>query len=84
MTDLSQITWRKARGSANNGSCVEVAIWRRSSRSTQQGDHSKIATAEAVLLTRDSKDPDGPVLGFETDAWGTFLDIVKSGRLDLR
>lgn len=103
MMDLSQITWRKARGSANNGSCVEIAIWRESSPSTQQGNcvdvtgtwrpngHStgddtacvKIATVEAVVLTRDSKDPNGPVLGFDTDTWVTFLNTVKSGRLDL-
>ncbi|MBB4777515.1 hypothetical protein F4557_005933 [Actinomadura catellatispora] len=36
-----------------------------------------------VVLARDSKDPDGPVLGFGADAWGAFLDTVKSGRLDL-
>ncbi|WP_245868514.1 DUF397 domain-containing protein [Actinomadura meyerae] len=37
----------------------------------------------AVVLARDSKDPDGPVLGFGAGAWAAFLDVVKSGRLDL-
>ncbi|WP_207938737.1 DUF397 domain-containing protein [Actinomadura darangshiensis] len=102
MTELSQLTWRKARSSANNGSCVEVAIWpksghnmgnrgecaeagawRKSSHSGQNGHCVEVAADEAVVLARDSKDPDGPVLGFTANAWTTFLTTVKNGHLDL-
>lgn len=83
MTDLSQVRWRKAKASANNGSCVEVGTWCRSSHSAEEGHCVEVGMREAGVLARDSKDPDGPVLSFGADAWGAFLDAVKSGRLDL-
>ncbi|MFA1540523.1 DUF397 domain-containing protein [Actinomadura monticuli] len=44
--DLSNVTWRKAsRSGENGGDCVELA-----------------GVAGAVVAVRDSKDPDGPVL----------------------
>jgi hypothetical protein len=39
--------------------------------------------AERVASVRDSKDPDGPTLGFTPTAWTFFLDQVKEGRFDL-
>ncbi|TDB90499.1 DUF397 domain-containing protein [Actinomadura sp. KC216] len=83
--DLTQITWRKARSSANNGSCVEVGAWRKSSRSIGNGGECvEVAADEAVVLARDSKDPDGPVLGFGPKAWAAFVATVKTGQLDRR
>lgn len=41
------------------------------------------ATLDALRLVRDSKDPDGPTLGFTPTAWTFFLDEVKEGRFDL-
>ncbi|MFA1550698.1 DUF397 domain-containing protein [Actinomadura chokoriensis] len=76
--------WRTSSHSAQEGHCVEVAdVWRASSHSGEQGNLVEVGAGEAVVLARDSKDPDGPVLGFRAGAWGTFLDTVKSGRLDL-
>ncbi len=46
------------------------------------GECVEVAAGE-LMLTRDSKDPDGPVLGFGAGAWEAFLATVKSGRLDL-
>jgi hypothetical protein len=80
--DFSQITWRKARRSANNGACVEIGSWRKSSRSAAEGNCVEVAADAAVVLARDSKDPDGPVLGFGADAWTAFLTTVKTGHLD--
>ncbi|TDC89148.1 DUF397 domain-containing protein [Actinomadura sp. 7K507] len=57
--------------------------WRKSGRSTDQGHCVEVGVSEAIVLARDSKDPDGPVLGFDAGAWGAFLDTVKSGRLNL-
>ncbi|MFF4242784.1 DUF397 domain-containing protein [Actinomadura geliboluensis] len=75
--------WRKSSHSGEQDNCVELGAWRKSSHSTQQGNCVEVASERAVVLARDSKDPDGPVLGFGVDAWAAFLDTVKSGRLDL-
>ncbi|MEU5988906.1 DUF397 domain-containing protein [Spirillospora sp. NPDC047418] len=40
-------------------------------------------TAPACVLTRDSKDPTGPALGFTSGEWSTFLDEAKRGAFDL-
>jgi hypothetical protein len=34
------------------------------------------------VFVRDSKDPDGPVLGFDRDTWRAFLADVKQSRFD--
>lgn len=75
--------WRKSSRSTDQGHCIEVGTWRKSSHSTQQGNCVEVAADEAVVLARDSKDPDGPILGFSADAWHTFLTTAKTGRLDL-
>jgi hypothetical protein len=75
--------WRKSSYSAQEGECVEVGGRRASTHSSQEGHCVEVGRGEAVVLARDSKDPDGPVLGFGADAWSAFLDTVKSGRLDL-
>ncbi|QKW38612.1 DUF397 domain-containing protein [Actinomadura sp. NAK00032] len=91
--------WCKSTRSTDQGHCVEVGVhpvdtgsgggsvrvspWKASSHSTQQGNCVEVASERAVVLARDSKDPDGPVLGFGADAWAAFLNTVKSGRLDL-
>lgn len=81
--DFFQITWRKARRSANNGACVEIGSWRKSSHSGAEGHCVEVAAdAAVVVLARDSKDPDGPTLGFGADAWTAFLKTVKTGHLD--
>jgi hypothetical protein len=36
-----------------------------------------------VILVRDSKNPDGPVLGFTETEWRDFTDGVKQGEFDL-
>ncbi|MEU8343465.1 DUF397 domain-containing protein [Spirillospora sp. NPDC048832] len=59
------------------------ANWRKSTHSTDQGHCVEVVSERAVVLARDSKDPDGPVLGFGAGAWAAFLDAVKAGRLDL-
>lgn len=34
-----------------------------------------------TVMLRDSKDPDGPVLSFDTDEWSAFVAGVRSGEL---
>jgi hypothetical protein len=65
---------------------IESVLWQRSSYSTTDGTNCvEVAalTGSNCVLTRDSKDPDGPVLGFAPDAWNAFLHEVKRGALDL-
>ncbi|MEU8570864.1 DUF397 domain-containing protein [Streptomyces pathocidini] len=87
--DLSAATWRKSSYSnQDGGACIEVsddflstATWRKSSYSNQDGGNC-IEVAEdfpAVVPVRDSKDPHGPALIFESGAWSSFVDAVKGG-----
>ncbi|MFI0373268.1 DUF397 domain-containing protein [Actinomadura sp. 1N219] len=54
------------------------------SRSRHSADLARRCADEAVVLARDSKDPDGPALGFGAEAWAAFLTTVKTGQLDRR
>ena len=56
-------TWRKSSYSGGNGGgCVEVGAQAQAGR----------------VLVRDTKDRQGPVLGFTPGAWGRFADLVRS------
>jgi hypothetical protein len=74
---------RAASPSSQQGNCIEVSAWFTSSHSTQQGNCIEVAADEALVLARDSKDPDGPVLGLAPRVWRALIADVKSGRLDL-
>jgi hypothetical protein len=43
----------------------------------------EIALVPVGAGVRDSKNPSGPVLGFDGDAWGRFLGTTKHGGFDL-
>jgi len=49
-----------------------LLTWIKSSRSNA-GNCVEMALAGEVVLLRDSKDPDGPLLQFTMDAWRAFL-----------
>ncbi|MFB4306461.1 DUF397 domain-containing protein [Actinomadura sp. GTD37] len=69
---------------SGEGRCASARPWKTSSHSTGNGGECvEVAPDETMVLARDSKDPDGPVLGFGAGAWGTFLNTVKRGRHDL-
>lgn len=58
------------------------ALWRKSSHSGVQTDCIEIADAHPDLVpVRDSKDPHGPTLLFEADAWSAFITGLKAGSL---
>jgi uncharacterized protein DUF397 len=59
------------------------AKWRKSSRSNQAGNCVEVAlNLVEVVGVRDSKDPDGPALAFDTPAWAAFAASLKAGELD--
>jgi len=61
------ITWRKSSWSAVNGNCVEVA-----------------GLPSGLIAVRDTKDAGcGPILTFESTAWGSFVDALKTGDLPI-
>jgi hypothetical protein len=58
------------------------AVWRKSTRSGNGPDCVEIAAAENTIAVRDSKNPDGPSLGFGRTTWRHFSSHVKSGTYD--
>ncbi|MDL4820612.1 DUF397 domain-containing protein [Actinomadura opuntiae] len=66
-----------------SGHFPERARWRKSSYSTQ--DPAECVEAGRLardVVTRDSKDPSGPVLAFEPREWAAFLSEIKGGAYD--
>ena len=64
--EVLDLQWRKARRSANNGACVELAP----------------APATGQIYVRDSKDQDGPIVGYSGYSWRSFVADVKLGQFD--
>ena len=60
------------------------AVWRKSSRSSGNGGQCvEVAlNLPGVVAVRDSKNPDGPVLAVETDAWREFIAGIRTGEND--
>ncbi|MEU0812252.1 DUF397 domain-containing protein [Streptomyces sp. NPDC005970] len=61
-----------------------ATVWFKSSYSGGEGNECvEVADLRAHVGVRDSKNADGPVLAFSTDAFASFLTEVKAGRWDL-
>lgn len=57
------------------------AVWRTSTRSNSNGGQCvEVADVPGLVAVRDSKDPDGSVLIFETCAWMDFVNLVRVPR----
>lgn len=67
--------WKKSSKSTSNAQCVEVRILE---HVTQYKDGEPI-----TVYVRDSKDPEGLVLGYTTPEWNAFIGGVKNGEFDL-
>ncbi|GHJ09519.1 hypothetical protein TPA0907_38860 [Micromonospora humidisoli] len=51
--------------------------WRTSTKSGSSGNCVEVATPALVVMVRDSKNRQGPVLWFSPSAWSTFIATVK-------
>lgn len=62
---------------------TEQLTWQKSTLSNDQGNCVEVAAfPDGERAVRDSKDPDGPVLTFNTAEWDAFLGGVKAGEFD--
>jgi hypothetical protein len=60
-----------------------ITPWKKSTRSGSNGGSCvEVRQYNDAIQVRDSKDPTGPVLTFDRDAWRAFLDTVKAGDVD--
>ena len=62
---------------------VEPLRWVKSTRSASNGNCVEVAGTVTGVAVRDSKDPDGPLLRFSTEAWQDFINGVRTGTFDL-
>ncbi|WP_067470174.1 DUF397 domain-containing protein [Actinomadura macra] len=63
---------------------LSAVSWRKSSHSTDTGGECvEVANLAPVVAVRDSKDPDGPALGFSRSAFTAFVGAVREGSHDL-
>ncbi|WPB94122.1 DUF397 domain-containing protein [Streptomyces malaysiensis] len=59
---------------------LRTASWHKSSYSSNGGGEC-VEVADnlpGIVPVRDSKNPDGPVLIFQNDAWSTFIASLKN------
>jgi hypothetical protein len=57
-------------------------VWRKATRSGTDGACVEVAEVPDGVRVRDSKDPDGPMLSFTTEAWRDLLCRIRKGELE--
>jgi hypothetical protein len=64
---------------------MDKLAWFKSSYSSANGQCVECAhLSDGSMAVRDSKDREGPTLGFTPDEWRAFVSGVKRGEFDLR
>ncbi len=58
---------------------LPAAVWRKSTRSQQNGACVEAAFLSTAVAVRDSKDPHGPQLILTKDQWRAFVQELKQG-----
>jgi hypothetical protein len=87
--ELAATCRKSSHSGAEGGTCVELATnWHKSSHSSEQGGTcvevaaGRAVPVERLILVRDSKNSEGPVLSFAGVAWASFARDLKDGRYD--
>jgi hypothetical protein len=62
---------------------LDLAVCRKSSRSTDQGNCVEVAALGTTRAVRDSKNPTGPALRFATAAWIACTTGVRTDEFNL-
>lgn len=57
--------------------------WRKASRSAGNGECVELSSASGRIFIRDSKAPEGPILGYHAEAFRSFLAAAKEGTFSL-
>jgi hypothetical protein len=55
-------------------------MWRKATRSANEGACVEVRLADGLVQVRDSKDRSGPVLAFGPRDWVAFIDGLKAAR----
>lgn len=56
--------------------------WRKARRSSNNGACVEVAPVSGHILIRDSKDSNGPVLGYSESSWHVFVTGARNGLFD--
>ncbi|MDT5042381.1 MAG: hypothetical protein QOE51_3366 [Actinoplanes sp.] len=65
---------------------IDSAVWKKSSRSNGNGGNNCVEVAQldtSVIALRDSKNPSGPALIFNSASWTEFVNSTKDGEFDI-
>jgi Domain of unknown function (DUF397) len=64
---------------------LNAAVWKKSSRSNGNGGNNcvEVAVLDTVVAVRDSKNPTGPALMFNSANWTEFVNSAKAGEFDI-
>jgi hypothetical protein len=61
---------------------LNLAVWKKSSHSVDQGNCVEAANLNGGCAVRDSKNPTGTVLQLTTLAWSAFTTAIQDGQFD--
>jgi hypothetical protein len=61
---------------------LNLAVWKKSSRSVDQGNCVEVANLDGGRAVRDSKNPTGTVLQLSTTAWSALTTAIQDGQFD--
>jgi Domain of unknown function (DUF397) len=60
------------------------AVWRKSTKSQDNGGCVEVADLEQHVAVRDAKNPEGPALVFSGEQWDAFIAGAAAGEFNRR